>query len=165
MSLALSFVIAAAAVVAITWVFDAYLRHRFNHPSGEGKLYPESLYRTSVTEDGVSCIDPKGSKTFVAWAELASVAIHTNDTGPGGCDLVWALYDRTGKLACAIPNGATGENELLPGFQRLPGFSNEHVTRAMCCTDNAVFICWSNAPSGSPAGDAGEPEGGLSGPA
>jgi hypothetical protein len=41
-----------------------------------------------------------------------------------------------------IPQGATGDAELLARLQRLDGFDNLAVIEAMASTDNWRFVCW-----------------------
>lgn len=103
-------------------------------------LMPESKFIVSINNEGISCQRPDGAVESVLWADLRAVLIETNDEGPFACDVMWVLVGKTG--GCVIPQGATGEQELLARLQELPGFRNEAVIQAMGCADNARFLCW-----------------------
>jgi hypothetical protein len=101
----------------------------------------ERAWIVDTTDSRVTCTTPRGAVERVTWSELLAVEVHTNDSGPGGADVWWVLFDRSG--SCAVPQGATGEAALLERLMALPGFDHEQFMGAMCCTDNAVFRCWS----------------------
>jgi len=105
-------------------------------------LYPEALWTVAMETDGIRATDQTGDKMFVASSDLSSVAIETNDSGPWGADVWWFLFGPDGQLACAFPQGATGEKEVIDYLMALPGFNNDELTRAMGSTDNAVFPVW-----------------------
>lgn len=75
-------------------------------------------------------------------ASLAGVMIETNDSGPWGADVWWLMFDENDQLACAFPQGATGESDAIDFFMQLGGFDNEAMIAAMGSTDNAVFPVW-----------------------
>ena len=88
----------------------------------------------------VTCHHPNGTEESVTWADLQAVLIETNDEGPFAPDVFWILVGRPG--GCIIPEGATGEAELLNRLQALDGFDNDAVIAAMSSTDNQRFLCW-----------------------
>jgi hypothetical protein len=55
-------------------------------------------------------------------------------------DVFWLLHGTDG--GCAIPQGATGEKELLERLQALPGFDNAKVIEAMGSSSDRRFLCW-----------------------
>ena len=76
----------------------------------------------------------------VAWASLTEVVILNEDAFPVGSQY-WLLAGADGKGA-ALPSEAEGMQELLAAMQeRLPGFDNEAVIRAMGELDGA-FRVW-----------------------
>ena len=105
-------------------------------------LYPEASWTIASDAEGIRATDQTGASMFVSHADLSSVAIETNDSGPWGADVWWLLFGLDGALACAFPQGATGEKEVINMLMALPGFSNEELVRAMGSTDNAVFQIW-----------------------
>ena len=105
-------------------------------------LYPEALWTIAADADGIRAIDQTGNTMFVSLTELSSVAVETNDTGPWGADVWWLMFGRDGKLACAFPQGETGEKEVNDLLMALPGFDNEELIKAMGSTNNAVFSVW-----------------------
>lgn len=71
-------------------------------------------------------------------ADLGSVYVETNDSGPWGADVLWLLNDRTGETKVAFPQMATGEDAALERLRLLPGFE----VRGMNSAENARFMCW-----------------------
>ena len=115
----------------------------FNWFSKKSKpLYPEALWTVELDGDGIRAIDQTGATMFISGAELASVAIETNDSGPWGADVWWLLFGPDNKLACAFPQGATGEKDVIDHLMALPGFNNQELIKAMGSTANAVFPVW-----------------------
>src|SRR5688572_14639923 len=88
------------------------------------RLEPECRFIVTVDDTRIVCRRPSGHEESVAWADLETVIVETNDTGPPGADVWWILAGREGRGGCVIPQGATGERELLDALQRLPGFDN-----------------------------------------
>ena len=89
---------------------------------------------------GVTAVYPDGESRTIGWNDLISVIIETNDSGPWGSDVWWALRGQTSE--CYYPMGAAGEKEMLERLQQLPGFDNDAVVQAMMSTENAEFVCW-----------------------
>lgn len=103
--------------------------------------------RVVFDEIGVRVTRWNGVVEQVAWDDLDSVLIETNDSGPIGTDLLWIL---AGKVSgCLVPGGAEGEHELLGRLQELPGFDNQAVIDAMGSVENARFVCWKRPGSSS----------------
>ena len=90
--------------------------------------------------DRVTASFPNGDSQSITWSGLKKVEIWTNDSGPWGADVWWVLTDSEGY--CSYPQGATGEQELIPKLQELPGFDGEAFIRAMGSTSVAKFECW-----------------------
>lgn len=105
-----------------------------------GRLYPESTYVVTITDTEVSCKRPDGGSETVSWDELRAVVLETTDEGPFAMDVFWILVGNG--RGCIIPQGATGEQELIDRLQALPGFDNQAMIDAMACTENQKFLCW-----------------------
>lgn len=141
----------AAIAVVLRWrarwsvqgLIDRVRRDRERGVYVPPKLQPESQYVVSLTESEVTCRRPDGSVENVAWDDLQRVEIVTTDEGPFLMDVFWVLHGT--ETGCVVPQGATGEQELLQQLQRLPGFQNAAVIEAMSCSDNRHFLCWENA--------------------
>ncbi len=109
---------------------------------GQPRLMPEAQCLVEIDDVGISCKYPGGEEPRISWDELAAVNIRTNDSGPWGTDVFWGFHGRDGKAKLVIPGGATGEGEMLEALQRLPGFDDAAVIKAMGCTSNNWFECW-----------------------
>ena len=125
------------------------------------KRQPE---RVVLTDSSVTRFRPDGTQESVRWDDLVEVGIVTTDAGPWLEDVFWLLSASDGKTGCAVPQEAEGADKLLEALQKLPGFDNETVIKAMGSTSNARFVCWRRnaepkaAPNGDPATPPGNPE-------
>jgi hypothetical protein len=117
-----------------------WLKARFERASRGSPLQPESSYRVEVDDLGVRCTNPRGETSAVSFAELRAVMVHTNDQGPMLPDVFWVLLGDD--VQCVVPQGATGEKNLMDKLFELPGFRFEEMTAAMRCTENQNFVCW-----------------------
>jgi hypothetical protein len=75
------------------------------------KLIPESLFIVEVSDAGVSCSRPDQKVESVTWDDLQCVEIVNTDEGPFFPDVFWVLHGS--ESGCVIPQGATGEEQLL----------------------------------------------------
>ena len=107
-----------------------------------GKRQPVTEHQLSVFLDEKEIIlsFSDGRKFTAIWDEIIGVAIQTTDEGPFQPDVFWLL--RTKEHSLRIPQGVTGEKELLHRLQQLPGFDNTAVISAMGSADNNLFVCW-----------------------
>lgn len=105
------------------------------------RLQPESQFVIRMTDSTVSCHRPDGIVETVQWDELQQVQVLTTSDGPFAPDCFWLLRgpETTG---CCIPQGATGDAELLDRLQQLPGFDNKVFIDAQGSTEEALFTCW-----------------------
>ncbi len=133
----------------------AYLQARESMLVDRPRLQPESHYLVQISESDVSCARPDGNMESVAWDDLQQVEIVTTDDGPFRPDVFWVLHGST--TGCVVPQGATGEPELLERLQQLPGFRNGAVMEAMCSADNRRFLCLEKA-GGAEQGAAADRE-------
>jgi hypothetical protein len=112
----------------------------------ETKLWPEARWTVSVDDSGFHVTDHTGDTRTVTVADLSGVAIETNDNGPLGADVWWLLFGADRKLACAFPQGATGDKVVIDHLMKLPNFDFKEMTNAMCSTDDATFALWHAEP-------------------
>ena len=103
-------------------------------------LNPESSFIVAVTDEGVTCSRSSGLVESVTWDDLKEVSIVTNDEGPIAIDVMWLLVGERG--GCVVPQGATGQGELLTRLQGLEGFRNDAMIEAMSSVTNRKFLCW-----------------------
>lgn len=106
------------------------------------RLNPESAFVLEVTATGITIHRPGGGTESVLFADLEAVIIETNDTGPLGNDVWWILAGRDLKSGCVFPMGSSGEGDALARLQKLPGFDNRAVIRAMGSCTCQKFLCW-----------------------
>lgn len=105
-------------------------------------LAPESKWVISMDNGRISVRDDAGAVRSILKDHLSGIAIETNDSGPWGADVWWLLFGKDDQLACASPQGATGEDTMIDYFTALPSFDHGEMIKAMASTDNAVFAVW-----------------------
>ena len=119
------------------------LAERFSGAAGrESRPQREAAWLVNVTDDEIAVTDAKGEVRGIAKAELAGVVIETNDSGPWGSDFWWILLRADRSMACAFPQGATGEKAAMDWLLGLPGFDHGELIRASGSTGNAFFTLW-----------------------
>lgn len=106
-------------------------------------LEPESRFIVRLSDAEVVCESPNGKVERVGWADLKKVEVVTTSDGPFAPDVFWVLHGTDG--GCVVPQGATGDRQLLKRLQDLPGFDNHAVIEAMCCASDRRFLCWQRA--------------------
>jgi hypothetical protein len=152
-------IIAAIAGVAAWGLIELWIRWRASrtasravdralHPERYASeprepLEPESRFIVRLSDLEVVCERPDGKVERVGWADLQKVEVVTTSDGPFAPDVFWVLHGTDG--GCAIPQGATGESQLLERLQALPGFDNHVFIEAMSCVSNRRFLCWRRA--------------------
>jgi hypothetical protein len=105
-------------------------------------LWPEIRWTLSIEDNVIRVTDPDDATATLAMADLSAVIIETNDSGPWGADFWWLLLDCSGALACAFPQGATGEQAVVDRLGALPGFDRGKMGDAIRSTRNASFPVW-----------------------
>jgi hypothetical protein len=143
-------VLSVVSIIVIFWDYFRgkmwiwRLKEKAPKSRESSNLIPESLCVVQISEKEVSCSSPNGRIENVEWDDLQSVEIVTTVKGPFLPDVFWVLNGL--RTRCVIPQGATGEMDLLNRLQKLPGFQNEVGIKAMMSTDNARFLCWKRTP-------------------
>lgn len=110
--------------------------------TGEPGGLPEAGWTVEATADHIAATDDAGETRSIGLADLSGVMIETNDSGPFGPDVWWLLFGADDRLACAFPQGASGEQDAVDLLLGLPGFDHEAMIMAMGSTTNVVFPVW-----------------------
>ena len=105
-------------------------------------LVPEGDFIIRMNEAELSYHRPDGLVESVRWDDLERVEVLTTSDGPLLPDVFWLLHGSAGNGGCVIPQGATGDGELLKRLQELPRFDNKAFINAMGSTQPALFVCW-----------------------
>ncbi len=110
---------------------------------------PEAAVVVSVDPDSIRTEFPDGVALSISWDDVDCVAIETNDSGPWGSDVWWRFEGS--ERCCTYPQGATGDTKLIDSLgDRFPGFDYDQLSRAMCSTTNARFVCWRRIERSNP---------------
>lgn len=124
------------------------LRRLFGGGASSPRLQPEAQVCVTFDSERVRCCRPGGKEESIAWENLDAVLVETTDQGPLLPDVFWLLLSKDMKSGCVVPQGATGEEELLKELQRkLPGFDHEALILAMASTENHRFLVWQRQES------------------
>lgn len=138
----LSVIVVGLAIVG--WIARRALQREGRRcPSGSG-LYPECLYRISITDDEIQIAHPDGNTSRMQLRALTKVVVETNDTGPLGADVWWHWYGDA-QAVCSYPQGATGEDKALAFVQTLDDFDDDQLRSAMGCTSNQSLVVYKRA--------------------
>ena len=101
-----------------------------------------TVCRIKLSEAAVILIGPPGSARTLMRADLSAVVVETHMRGDHVTDVWWLLYGRTADPALRVPQGSSGEKELVDWLMSLPGFHVEAMARAMRFRGNATFELW-----------------------
>jgi hypothetical protein len=104
-----------------------------------------------MTDENMRVVDPSGEVRTIAKDRIGAILIETNDSGPRGSDFWWLLLGPDKALACAFPQGATGESEAMDWLMALPGFDHAKMIEASGSTSDAFFPVWESDFSKSPS--------------
>lgn len=101
--------------------------------------------RVSFTDSTVTAMYGHGETRSMSWAALSKVGITTTDEGPVLEDVFWGLHAGD-EVKVVYPGSAVGAQELLAAMQeRLHGFDNDALIRAMGSSSHAQFVVWARA--------------------
>ncbi|NHI93042.1 MAG: hypothetical protein EAX96_11110 [Candidatus Lokiarchaeota archaeon] len=103
-------------------------------------MYEEgnTVYDINLIEGGIQYSD-NYSKTML-FKDLIKVKIVTTDKGPWLPDVFWILITPTATIT--IENEAPFIQMVLFLLQKLPGFDNDMVIKAMQSSDYAEFVVY-----------------------
>ena len=111
-------------------------------PARTARSNPESRWVVATSDDAISVTDAAGEVRRIARNDLDGLMIETNDSGPWGADVWWLLLSEDGTVACAFPQGATGEQQAVDWLKNLPGFDYAAMIEASASTSNGLFPLW-----------------------
>jgi len=106
----------------------------------EKSHFPEREFIVEFDDEKIICRHPDGSIEKLIWKEFTKFEVHTNSFGPFVEDVYFILHGND--TGCCIPQGGTNVSELLQKLYKLPGFKNETFAKAMCSTEDNIFIIW-----------------------
>jgi hypothetical protein len=120
-------------IAAIVGIVSFFLRSKTSSP--------ETSWKVVEQNGSIFCTYPDGSQHSVAWSDLKSIQMETNDRGPMEPDVFWILRDS--KSSCRFPTGAAGERDLHDKLFNLPNFNLKlFMEEAATSTQNRIFDLW-----------------------
>ena len=103
----------------------------------------DALHEVRIADGRLRVWHPVDPERDIALADVSSVWIETDDSGPWGNDVRWVIV--AGADTVVVPLGATGEDGLLAWIQSLPGVDNEAIIEAMGSTTIGRYPVWTRA--------------------
>ena len=101
-----------------------------------------AVCKITLNRRSVHLIGPPDVARALRRSELSAVMVETHVTGERVTDVWWLLYGRRGEPALRVPQGSSGEKELVDWLMSLPHFDIEAMIRAMRFRGNATFDLW-----------------------
>ncbi len=98
--------------------------------------------RVNFAEKAITYVSAGRVEKCVRWEDLREVSIVTTNEGPWLEDVFWVFVGSDGSAACVVPQGAEGADEVFGHVEKLAGYDDQQVIKAMGSTDNAKFIVW-----------------------
>ena len=92
------------------------------------------------SDHGIRQVEDYGRARSLGWADLTEIRIVTNGNGPFMEDVFFGFLASNVNFLI-IPQSAIGQ-EALVRIQRLPGFDNEALSRAMLSFTDGEFVVW-----------------------
>jgi hypothetical protein len=102
--------------------------------------------KVRLSERTIRLFGPPGAARSLLRRDLTAVVVETHMTGTRVTDVWWLLYGRGGEPALRVPQGASGEKELIDWLMSLPRFDVDAMVRAMRFRGNATFDLWKAEP-------------------
>jgi hypothetical protein len=106
----------------------------------------DAVCSVSLNDKVVRLLGPPGVARSLPRSDLSAVVVETHMSGDRVTDVWWLLYGRRGEPALRVPQGSSGEKELVDWLMTLPHFDIEALARAMRFRGNATFDLWKAAP-------------------
>ncbi len=131
---------AATLWMALCFLLLGFLAHRVLPPADRPDLVTEEDVIVDFDDEEITTLHPDGLSECVRWEDLSRVEVVTTDEGPFLCDVFYVLHGTS--TAVAIPQGATGERQLVERLLKLPGFDGDTFIQAMGSTSNKRFAVW-----------------------
>jgi hypothetical protein len=105
-----------------------------------------AVCKVRLSDRAVRLLGPPGVARTLPRGDLTAVVVETHMTGARVTDVWWLLYGRGGEPALRVPQGSSGEKELVDWLMSLPHFDSEAMVRAMRFRGNATFELWKAPP-------------------
>jgi len=113
-----------------------WLRRVFEKPEPERVVFDEDEIVRYCGDEVIEKID---------WESITEISVLTTDDGPWSEDAFIVLCNPETEQGCVVPNGADGTEDLVSRLCEIPGFDEKTFIKAMGCTSNNRFLCWSKS--------------------
>jgi len=105
---------------------------------------PQSLWSVAIRNDSIVTTDGTGATRIVLIADLMSIVVATDDSGPWDADVVFMLYGGGSDVLTIFPLEAQGCQDFVKWMAKLPGYCDREFKRAMGSTNIARFVAWTS---------------------
>jgi hypothetical protein len=99
-------------------------------------------WSVSISGANIITTDGTGERRVVAIADLSSIVVATDDSGPWGDDVVFILLGSDGQPLSIFPSVARGNEEFVAWMATTPGYRDRELAKSMASTQVARFTVW-----------------------
>jgi len=103
---------------------------------------PQSPWSVVVGDEVIRTSDGQGTSRELRVAELSSVLVATDDTGPWGDDVVFLLYADAPEPVGLFPLEAKGCQDFVGWMSGQQGYRDRELAKAMGSTSVARFLVY-----------------------
>ena len=103
---------------------------------------PQSPWSVVVGDEVIRTSDGQGTSRELPVAELSSVVVATDDSGPWGDDVVFLLYTDASEPVGLFPLEAKGCQDFVGWMSGQPGYRDRELAKAMGSTSVARFLVY-----------------------
>jgi len=103
----------------------------------------QSLWSVAILDDNIVTTDGMGAVRTISIADLTSIVVATDDSGPRGDDVVFLLYGGSEPLTI-FPLEAHGCQDFVNWMASKPGYHDRELAKAMASTRVARFVVWTS---------------------
>ena len=104
---------------------------------------PVKQWAVAISDGCIVTKDGTGAERSLPVAELKTIVVATDDSGPWGDDVVFLIYGDRPEPMTIFPLEADGCQEFVAWLSARPGFRDREMARAMASTSVARFVVWS----------------------
>ena len=103
---------------------------------------PQSPWTVAIDDGLIRTSDGQGTSRELPVAQLSSVVVATDDSGPWGDDVVFLLYADVPDPVGLFPLEAKGCQDFIGWMSGRPGYRDRELAKAMGSTSAARFLVY-----------------------
>jgi hypothetical protein len=101
-----------------------------------------SPWAVAILDDVILTSDGQGVERRLPAADLRTVVVATDDSGPWDADVVFLLYAGGPEPVGVFPLEAVGTQDFIAWLMERPGYRDRELVKAMGSTEVARFVVY-----------------------